>query len=110
MTTRKSTPATTVPTINSDELRISNKEVIDQEVAKEQEFDVIENAKEVKAPVLTLWEVMGIVIKQNPQGTAEQVMNKANQFYTKKTGKESNPEQLAKYYHFTSLILKGYNA
>jgi outer membrane biosynthesis protein TonB len=37
MTTRKSTPkANTVPIINSDEVRISNKEVIDQEIAKEQ--------------------------------------------------------------------------
>jgi hypothetical protein len=94
-----------------------------------EEFDVIKNAegvkqhdkkpttkptpkpKEVKAPLLTLWEVMGITMKANPDASKEVIIKRANSLYSKKTGKkESNLFQITKYYHFASLILKGYNA
>lgn len=67
-------------------------------------------AKEVKVPMMTCSEAMGIVMKSNPKATAEVIINKADTLYISKSGKESNIFQMGKYYHFATTFLKGYNS
>ena len=66
--------------------------------------------KEVKEPLFTCVEAMGIIIKANPKATPEVIINKADTLYIKRTGKESNIFQMGKYYRFASQFLRGYNA
>lgn len=112
----------TAPLLNSDEVRMSNKEIIDQAKVKEQAKATIKPAtkpattkpakkvKEAKTPMFTCSEAMGIIMKANPNATAEQIINKADTLYIKKTGKESNLFQMGKYYSFANKFLKGYNS
>lgn len=118
------------PLLNSNDVRRSNKEVIAQEIAKEQAkpqrttkpapkpvakpitkpTKAVAKAKEAKGPLFTCSEAIGLIMKTNPKATAEVIINKADTLYIKKTGKESNLFQMAKYYSFAKNFMKGYNS
>jgi hypothetical protein len=85
-----------------------------------EDFNVDKNAEGVKQhnkpskgkanpKKLTCSEAMGIVMKANPNASAEVIINKADTLFIKSTGTKSNLFQMGKYYRFASQFLKGYN-
>lgn len=117
------TKQVTAPLVNSNEVRTSNKEIIEQAKAKEQAkpkgttkpaskpvTKAVAKPKESKAPLFTCSEAIGLIMRTNPKATAEQIINKADTLYIKKTGKESNLFQMGKYYSFAKNFMKGYNS
>jgi hypothetical protein len=95
---------------------LTAKEVIDQVKTKpiikpaSKPTKAVAKPKEAKSPLFTCSEAIGIIMKKNPNGKAEQIINAADSLYIKKSGKSSNLFQMGKYYSFAVKFLKGYQS
>ena len=66
--------------------------------------------KEIKAPMFTRIQAVGIVMKANPDASKEVICNKADTLFIKMTGSASNSAETNTQYSKALNFLKGYNA